>query len=362
MGFNCGIVGLPNVGKSTLFNALTKSQAAESANFPFTTIEPNVGRVSVPDDRLDMLASIVNPKSVLSTQMEFVDIAGLVKGASRGEGLGNKFLGNIREVDAIVHVLKCFGDETDGVSDPVADAETVTTELMLADMESLTKRIEPLTKKARGQDKMAISELALANRVLELLESGQPARNLAINKEEEKSILTLGLLTSKPVLYVLNVDEESADKGNELSMAAVAMAEAEGAVSVLISARIEDEVAQLTDYAERIEFLETLGLSETGLSRVVRAGYSILGYMTFFTAGPKEVRAWTIPSGARAEVAAGAIHTDFQRGFIAAETISYVDYISLGGEQQAKDAGKMRAEGRDYIVKDGDVILFRFNV
>jgi GTP-binding protein YchF len=362
MGFNCGIVGLPNVGKSTLFNALTQSQAAEAANFPFTTIEPNVGRVSVPDDRLDVLASIVKPESILPAQMEFVDIAGLVKGASRGEGLGNKFLGNIREVDAIIHVLRCFGDETDGVANPVTDAETVSTELMLADMESLTKRIEPLTKKARGQDKIAIAELALANRVLELLESGQPARNLALNDEDRKIIHMMGLLTSKPVLYVLNVDEDSADKGNDLSATAVAMVEAEGAVSVLISARIEEEVSQLADYAERIEFLEALGLREAGLTRVVRAGYELLGYLTFFTAGPKEVRAWTIPSGAKAEVAAGTIHSDFQRGFIAAETISYGDYISLGGEQPAKDAGKMRAEGRDYTVKDGDVILFRFNV
>ena len=366
MGFNCGIVGLPNVGKSTLFNALTQSQAAEAANFPFTTIEPNVGRVSVPDDRLDALAAIAKPEAVLPTQLEFVDIAGLVKGASRGEGLGNKFLGNIREVDAIVHVLRCFGDgdasHGNGAADPVGDAETVTTELMLADMESLAKRIEPLTKKARGQDKAAVAELALAKRALDLLESGQPARKLDLAEEDRKSFRMLGLLTSKPVLYVLNVDEDSAAGGNDLSAAAAAMAEGEGAGSVVISARIEEEVAQLTDAADRAEFLEALGLSETGLAKVVRAGYKLLGLLTFFTAGSKEVRAWTVPTGAAAQEAAGAIHTDFQRGFIAAETISYDDYISLGGEQPAKDAGKMRAEGRDYIVKDGDVILFRFNV
>ena len=366
MGFNCGIVGLPNVGKSTLFNALTQSQAAEAANFPFTTIEPNVGRVSVPDNRLDALAAIAKPDAILPTQLEFVDIAGLVKGASRGEGLGNKFLGNIREVDAIVHVLRCFdgGEVThvDGAANPVGDAETVTTELMLADMESLAKRIEPLIKKARGQDKAAVAELALAKRALDLLESGQPARKLDLAADEQKTFHRLSLLTSKPVLYVLNVDEDSAAQGNDLSAKAAAMAEEEGAGSVVISARIEEEVAQLVDPAERVEFLETLDLSETGLAKVVRAGYKLLGLLTFFTAGPKEVRAWTISEGAPAEAAAGAIHTDFQRGFIAAETISYDDYITLGGEQSAKDAGKMRAEGRDYTVKDGDVILFRFNV
>jgi GTP-binding protein YchF len=362
MGFKCGIVGLPNVGKSTLFNALTQSQAAEAANFPFTTIEPNVGRVSVPDVRLEVLASIVKPKSILPTQMEFVDIAGLVKGASRGEGLGNKFLGNIREVEAIVHVLRCFGDETNGAADPVGDAETVKTELMLADMESLTKRIDPLSKKARGQDKIAIAELGLANRILKILESGQPPRHLDLNDEDQKIFHSMGLLTSKPVLYVLNVDENSTEEGNDLSASAFKMAESEDAISVLISARIEEEIAQLSDQKERAEFLETLGLRETGLIRLVRAGYRLLGYSTFFTAGPKEVRAWTIPINASAEVAAGTIHSDFQRGFIAAETIPYDDYISLGGEQAAKESGKMRAEGRDYKVKDGDVILFRFNV
>ncbi|NQV85243.1 MAG: redox-regulated ATPase YchF [Rhodospirillales bacterium] len=366
MGFNCGIVGLPNVGKSTLFNALTQSQAAESANFPFTTIEPNVGRVSVPDKRLDALAAIANPEKVLPTQLEFVDIAGLVKGASKGEGLGNKFLGNIREVDAIMHVLRCFdgGDVThvNGAADPVGDAETVSTELMLADMESLAKRIDPLTKKARGQDKVAVMELALVERTLKLLESGQPARELEVNDDEAKIFHKLGLLTSKPVLYILNVDEDSAATGNALSAKATAMAADEGAGAVVISAKIEEEVAQLTDVAERAEFLESLGLEETGLDRVVRAGQDLLKLFTFFTVGPKEVRAWTIPAGATAQESAGVIHTDFARGFIAAETISYDDFIALGGEQGAKDAGKMRAEGRGYVVKDGDVMLFRFNV
>ena len=366
MGFNCGIVGLPNVGKSTLFNALTQSQAAEAANFPFTTIEPNIGRVAVPDPRLDALAEFAKPDSVLTTQLEFVDIAGLVKGASRGEGLGNKFLGNIREVDAICHVLRCFegGDVTHvtGAADPVSDAETVTTELMLADMESLAKRIDPLTKKTRGQDKDAHRELKLVERALALLEDGKPARLMERAPDEEKAFRGLRLLTSKPVLYILNVDEDAAADGNALSAKAISMAEEEGAGWVVISARIEEEIVQLTDASEKAEFLESMGLKETGLARVIRAGHELLHLITFFTAGPKEVRAWTIPKGATAEVAAGTIHTDFQRGFIAAETISYDDYIAFGGEQAARDAGKMRAEGRDYTVRDGDVILFRFNV
>jgi len=366
MGFNCGIVGLPNVGKSTLFNALTQSQAAEAANFPFTTIEPNVGRVAVPDARLDALAELAKPEAVLTTQLEFVDIAGLVKGASKGEGLGNKFLGNIREVDAICHVLRCFegGDVThvSGAADPVGDAETVTTELMLADMESLAKRIDPLTKKTRGQDKDAVRELALVERTLALLEDGKPALVLERKPDEEKAFRGLGLLTSKPVLYILNVDEAAAADGNELSTKAEQMAKAEGAGSVVISARIEEEIVQLTDAAEKAEFLESIGLKETGLARVIRAGHELLHLITFFTVGPKEVRAWTIPLGSTAQEAAGTIHTDFARGFIAAETIFYDDFIALGGEQPAKDAGKMRSEGRDYTVKDGDVMLFRFNV
>ena len=358
MGFNCGIVGLPNVGKSTLFNALTQSQAAEAANFPFTTIEPNVGRVAVPDRRLDAITDIVKPQLVVPTQLEFVDIAGLVKGASKGEGLGNQFLGQIREVDAICHVLRCF----DEGGDPVGDAETVTTELMLADMERLSRRSEALVKKTRGGDKAAGVELKLAEQALSLLEQGKPARQLEVSGDDEKAFKGLGLLTAKPVLYVLNVDEDAADDGNDLSAKAAAMAAAEGAGWVVISARIEDEVAQLTDPAERTEFLETLGLAETGLDRVIAAGYRLLDLITYFTANEKEARARTLPAGATALEAAGKIHTDFARGFICAETISYDDFIALGGEQAARDAGKMRAEGRDYIVKDGDLLLFRFNV
>ena len=297
---------------------------------------------------------------MVPTRLEFVDIAGLVKGASHGEGLGNKFLGQIREVDAIAHVLRCF--DTDAPADPVGDAEVVSTELMLADMESLTRRIDPLTKKARGGDKAAVANLALVERALAVLEDGRPARALEVAPEEKKAFRMLGLLTSKPVLYVLNVDEDSAASGNALSEKAAAMAAAEGAGSVVISARIEEEVAQFPDPAERAEFLESLGLAETGLARVIAAGYELLGLITFFSAAPNEVRAWTVVKGSTAETAAGAIHTDFQRGFIAAETVSCDDYVSLGGEQAARDAGKMRAEGRDYVVRDGDVVLFRFNV
>ena len=360
MGFNCGIVGLPNVGKSTLFNALTQSQAAEAANFPFTTIEPNVGRVAVPDARLEALAETAKPEKIVPTGLEFVDIAGLVKGASRGEGLGNKFLGQIREVDAIAHVLRCF--DADATADPLSDAEVVSTELMLADMESLAKRIDPLTKKTRGHDKAAVKKLALVERTLAVLEDGDPARAMKVAPEQEKAFHGLGLLTSKPVLYVLNVDEDHAANGNAESEKAAEMAAAEGAGAVVISARIEEEVAQLSDPAERAEFLESLGLAETGLARVIAAGYELLGLITFFTASPKEVRAWTVKKGSTAESAAGVIHSDFQRGFIAAETVSCDDYVSLGGEQAAREAGKMRAEGRGYVVKDGDVILFRFNV
>ncbi len=360
MGFNCGIVGLPNVGKSTLFNALTQSQAAEAANFPFTTIEPNIGRVSVPDSRLDALAEIVKPEKMVPTRLEFVDIAGLVKGASKGEGLGNKFLGNIREVDAIIHVLRCF--DGDIAAGPVGDADVVATELMLADMESLQKRTDTLVKKSRGGDKTAAAELALVERTLKLLEAGEAARGLDVEPEDAKALRMLGLLTSKPVLYVLNVDEDHADTGNALSRKAAAMAAGEGASSVIISAKIEEEVAQLANPAERGEFLESLGLSEPGLDRVVRAGYGVLNLITFFTAAPNEVRARTVVKGTTAQEAAGVVHTDFAKGFIAAETIAYGDYIGLGGEQAAKEAGKMRAEGRDYTVRDGDVILFRFNV
>ena len=366
MGFNCGIVGLPNVGKSTLFNALTQSQAAEAANFPFTTIEPNVGRIAVPDGRLDAIAGVVKPEQVVPTQLEFVDIAGLVKGASKGEGLGNQFLGQIREVDAICHVLRCFDEggvaHVTGAPDPAGDADTVTTELMLADMERLSRLTKALVKTTRGGDKAAVVELKLAEQALKLLEAGKPARLLEVSAEDAKVFKGLGLLTAKPVLYVLNVDEDAAAAGNDLSAKAAAMAEAEGAGWVVISARIEDEVAQLSDPGERVEFLESLGLAETGLARVIAAGYGLLGLITFFTANEKEARAWTVREGATALDAAGKIHTDFARGFICAETISYDDFIGLGGEQAARDAGKMRAEGRDYIVKDGDLLLFRFNV
>ena len=366
MGFNCGIVGLPNVGKSTLFNALTATAAAETANYPFCTIEPNVGRVAVPDDRLDALAEISESAKVVPTYLEFVDIAGLVKGAASGEGLGNKFLANIREVDAILHVLRCFEDDdvshVSGAVDPVADAETVETELMLADLESLERRIDPLTKKARGNDADAKAELKLAEKVLAVLKEGRPAREATPEGEDRRRFRALNLLTAKPVLYVCNVEEAHAASGNALSEKVAAFAARTGAGSIVISARIEAEIAQLTDEAERAEFLESMGLTETGLSRLIRAGYALLGLITYFTSGPKETRAWTIPAGTRAAAAAGRIHTDFERGFICAETIAYDDFIANGGEQGAKDAGRMRQEGRDYAVKDGDVILYRFNV
>ena len=365
MGFNCGIVGLPNVGKSTLFNALTETVAADAANYPFCTIEPNTGRVAVPDARLDDIAKIADSAQIVPTQMEFVDIAGLVKGASKGEGLGNQFLANIRETDAILHVLRCFVDtditHVDGDIDPVRDADTVETELMLADLESLEKRVDPLTKKAKGNDKDAVQTLLIVERCLAALREGKPARTVSINEDEQRLFEMLQLLTSKPVLYVCNVDEGDAADGNAYCEAVTKFAKENGASSIIVSAKIESEVVQLTDEAERQEFLEALGLEETGLARLIRAGYQLLGLSTYFTAGPKEARAWTIPADAKAPQAAGVIHTDFEKGFICAETIAFDDFVTLGGEVPCKEAGKMRQEGRDYLVKDGDVILFRFN-
>jgi len=366
MGFRCGIVGLPNVGKSTLFNALTETAAAQAANYPFCTIEPNVGRVAVPDPRLDAIARIAKSAQEIETQLEFVDIAGLVRGASTGEGLGNQFLGNIREVDAIVHVLRCFasGDVThvEGRIDPVADSETVETELMLADLESLEKRVPNLVKKAQQGDKEAKLQAQLLGQALELLRDSKPARLVQVRDHEEKLALERAqLLTAKPVLYVCNVDEGDAASGNALSESVFARAAAEGAGAVTISAAIEAEIATMPA-ADRAEFLHDLGLGETGLARIIRAGYDLLHLVTFFTAGPKEARAWTVEKGARAPEAAGVIHSDFERGFIRAETIAFDDFVRFGGEAGAKEAGRMRSEGKDYVVQDGDVLLFRFNV
>ena len=363
MGFKCGIVGLPNVGKSTLFNALTETAAAQAANYPFCTIEPNVGEVAVPDPRLEKLAQIAKSQQTVPTRLTFVDIAGLVRGASRGEGLGNQFLANIREVDAIAHVVRCFedGDVThvDGKVDPIADIETIETELMLADLDSLEKRVDGLEKKARGNDKEAKEMLDLVQRALALLRDGKPARLVERKPEEERIFAMLGLMTSKPVLYVCNVDEGSAATGNAFSRLVEARAREEGAVAVAISAKIESELAVLPR-EERAEYLETLGLEEAGLDRLIRAGYGLLSLVTYFTVGPKEARAWTITKGTRAPQAAGVIHTDFERGFIRSETIAYNDYVTLGGEAGARDAGKLRLEGKEYVVADGDVMHFRF--
>ena len=366
MGFNCGIVGLPNVGKSTLFNALTETAAAEAANYPFCTIEPNTGRVAVPDPRLYALAALAQSQNTIPTQLEFVDIAGLVQGASKGEGLGNQFLGNIREVDAIAHVLRCFEDSdithVNGDIDPVRDAQTVDTELMLADIDSIERRMTALVKKSRGGDAEAKADLALLKKLLEHLSDGKPARNTDdLTDVEQKRLPQLQLLTAKPVLYVCNMAESEAASGNSFSQKVADMAAKQQAGHVIVSAAIEAEISQL-DASDKGEFLAELGLEEAGLKRLIRAGYELLDLLTFFTVGPKEARAWTVANGATAPQAAGVIHTDFQRGFIRAETISYDDYITCKGEAGAKDAGKLRVEGAEYKVVDGDVFHFRFNV
>jgi GTP-binding protein YchF len=363
MGFKCGIVGLPNVGKSTLFNALTETAAAQAANYPFCTIEPNVGEVAVPDERLETLAALAKSAQIVPTRLTFVDIAGLVRGASKGEGLGNQFLGNIREVDAIAHVVRCFEDtdvtHVENRIDPIADIETVETELMLADLESLEKRVDGLTKKAKGGDKEAKESLDLITRALALLRDGKPARFTERKPEEEKAFHMLGLLTSLPVLYVCNVEEASAANGNAFSQKVEAKAKQEGAGSIVISAKIESEIAVLAR-DERNDYLEAVGLDEAGLDRLIGAGYVLLNLVTYFTAGPKESRAWTITRGTKAPQAAGVIHSDFEQGFIRAETIAYDDYVVCGGEVGARDAGKMRLEGKDYVVQDGDIMHFRF--
>ncbi|MBU6395945.1 MAG: redox-regulated ATPase YchF [Sphingomonadales bacterium] len=366
MGFRCGIVGLPNVGKSTLFNALTETQAAQAANYPFCTIEPNIGNVGVPDPRLDKLAAIAGSQKIIPTQLGFVDIAGLVRGASKGEGLGNQFLGNIREVDAIVHVLRCFENadiqHVDNKVDPISDAETVETELMLSDLESLEKRVPAAQKKAAQGDKEARITASVLGQALELLRQGKPARLTVPKDDEEARVFAQAqLITAKPVLYVCNVEEEAAATGNDFSARVIEKAKAEGANAVIVSAAIEADIVTMP-VEDRAEFLSALGLEEAGLAKIIRAGYDLLHLLTFFTVGPKEARAWTIHAGAKAPEAAGEIHSDMQRGFIRAETIAYEDFVTLGGEAAARDAGKLRQEGKEYVVRDGDVMHFKFNV
>jgi len=366
MGFNCGIVGLPNVGKSALFNALTATEAAEATKYPFSTREPNLGRVAVPDERLEVCARLAKSAKIIPTQLEFIDIAGLVRGASKGQGLGNQFLGLLREVDAIAHILRCFEDDNvvhvEGSVDPLRDAETVETELMLADLESLERREIAAQKRARGGDREAKQQLEIMEPVLAALRDGRPARQAAVPEDRQRELKALQLLTAKPILYIANVDETAAGEGNALSRGVADYAASQGAPAVTIAAAIEAELAVLADADERREFLASLGLADSGLDRVIYAGYELLDLITYFTAGPKESRAWTVPRGTKAPQAARVIHSDFEKGFIRAETIAYEDFVACGGEQGAKDAGKMRLEGADYVVQDGDVMHFRFNV